>query len=287
MREPTLLEIRDLEPDEIDVSGRIRPVSKAGVASLIASIQELGLVKDEVIVRRVKHQGGKLKLIAGGHRVEACREIGRTVPAKIFDCTDDWARLMELDDNLAGGELTVLDTAIFLATRKEVYERLHPEAKRGYAGGKARHGQLAELSSVSSFASATAEKFGISERQVRKIVAAGQHIAPEEAQKLRAAPRPVGLADLQTLAKIGDAPERYHVLAALAGGKKASEGRHQWAVQQGLKGPKKSNVEQHLAALLNPWSRAPLEAKRRFVATHAEELRGLLDDHDTDEGDDA
>ncbi|HPT48548.1 MAG TPA: hypothetical protein PLM07_21900, partial [Candidatus Rifleibacterium sp.] len=45
------------------------------------------------------------------------------------DVTDDWARLMEVDDNLAGAEMNALDTAVFLAERKKVYEKLHPETK--------------------------------------------------------------------------------------------------------------------------------------------------------------
>ncbi|MBL9057471.1 MAG: DUF935 family protein, partial [Rhodobacteraceae bacterium] len=114
---------------DIDTRNRLRPVSTAGVESIIASIGEVGVMKDPIHVRRKK--GGQLVLIAGGHRLEAAKRLGWIeIEAKVWvDVTDDWSRMMEIDDNLAGAELNPLDTALFLAARKEVYERLHPEAR--------------------------------------------------------------------------------------------------------------------------------------------------------------
>lgn len=107
-----------------------------------------------------RERDGSLHLIAGGHRLEAARRLGwEEIEAKVWtDVTDDWARLMEVDDNLAGSGMNALDTAVFLATRKAVYERLHPETKAGVAGGLARQGSASELS---SFADVTAEKFNM------------------------------------------------------------------------------------------------------------------------------
>ncbi|WP_159966781.1 ParB N-terminal domain-containing protein, partial [Profundibacterium mesophilum] len=110
-------------------AGRLRPVSEAGVLSLVASIGELGVMKDPIHVRRVPHRGGALELMAGGHRLEAARRLGWTdIPATVWTCSDDWAHLVEIDDNLGGSELGALDTAVFLAARKRIYEKLHPEA---------------------------------------------------------------------------------------------------------------------------------------------------------------
>ena len=47
------------------------------------------------------------------------------------------AEMAELDENLMRRELTVLQRAEMLARRKQLYEALHPEAKRGVAGGRA------------------------------------------------------------------------------------------------------------------------------------------------------
>lgn len=120
--------ITEVPVEDVIVRDRLRPVSEAGVAALLASIGELGVIKDAIHVRRKKD--GSLHLMAGAHRLSAARQLGwAMIPAKVWTCTDDWARLMEIDDNLAGSELTVLDTAVFLARRKQVYERMHPQTE--------------------------------------------------------------------------------------------------------------------------------------------------------------
>lgn len=280
MSEPRLIETRDLDPDEIEVHARKRDVSDAAVESLMASIAELGMVKDEIIVRRVKRSGA-LRLVAGAHRLEACRRLERPVPAKVFECTDAWAELMEIDDNIAGGELTILDTAVFLAHRKRIYEELHPEVKRGYAGGKARHDQLTDNVSVSCFAATTAEKLGVSERKVYRLLAVGSALDPKDVRLLRAAPQPVQMTDLQHIAKIGEPAERYFVCEALGTGraKKAAEARK--AYRQGDAEPApKDPVEEGFQALMKAWTRAPMAARRRFLDHMSEDIEQMGWDRD-------
>ena len=146
------------------------------------------------------------------------------------DITDDFARMVEIDDNLAGAEMCPLDTAIFLARRKEVYERLHPETKRGVAGALAKH-SATDIVSVASFAAATAEKFGIDERHVRRLVAAGSKLSPRDVQLLRSAPQGVSLKDLSDLSKVAEAPARYDVVEAFAAGPRQED-------QRGHQGPR-------------------------------------------------
>lgn len=278
MKSPTL-QMTGLVPlAEIDTHDRLRPVSEAGVESIIASIEEVGVMKDPVHLRRKK--GGQLVLIAGGHRVEAARRLGWTeIEAKVWtDVTDDWSRMMEIDDNLAGAELTPLDTAIFLARRKEVYERLHPEAKKG--GDRRSQNFQTDMMSVSSFAKVTAEKFGIDERHVRRLVAAGSKLSPRDVQLLRSAPQGVTLKDLSDLSKVGDAPARYDVVEAFAAGraKKISEAiKARAARDAGIEPTVKDPVEDALKALASAWARAPMAAKRRFLDDHADEIAGIID----------
>lgn len=276
---PTLMQQNRVKTAEVTgLLGRLRPVSEAGVASLIESITETGVMKDAIHVRKKKD--GTLHLIAGGHRLEAARRLGwEEIEAKVWtDVTDDWARMMEIDDNLAGAEMNALDTAVFLATRKAVYERLHPETKRGVAGGLARQGSASELS---SFAASTAEKFGMSSRQVQKIVAAGSRLGPDEVAQLRAAPRAITLKDLTEISKIGAAPDRYEVVRRLSAGaaKTAAEARR--AIKSGSLGPVvKDPVDDAFKALKTAFTRAPKAARRRFVEDHADDLRLLLADLD-------
>ncbi len=275
MKSPTLqmVSLADVRAD-----GRLRPVSPAGVASILASVEEIGRIKDPIHVRK-KRDG--LVLMAGGHRMEAYAQLGvKEVEAWVWaDITDDFARLIEIDDNLAGAEMSPLDTAIFLARRKDVYERLHPETKRGVAGALAKH-SATDIVSVASFAAATAEKFGIDERHVRRLVAAGSKLSPRDVQLLRSAPQGVTLKDLSDLSKVGDAPARYDVVEAFAAGraKKISEAiKARAARDAGIEPTVKDPVEDALKALASAWARAPMAAKRRFLDDHADEIAGIID----------
>ena len=176
-----------------------------------------------------------------------------------------YSRLMEVDDNIAGAELTALDTAVFLAERKRLYEKLHPEAKQGFAGAAARW-DATDTMSVASFAAATAEKFGLTDRHVRRMVAAGAALSPQEAQQLREAQKPITLKDLQVISKVKPA-ERREIVAQLVVGEAKSAAdalkRHQQATGQAPVKRDLDPVEAAFKALREAWSRAPKSAKQR------------------------
>lgn len=293
MAEPILIATKTaLPPDGITAESRLRPVSEAGVQAILGSVAELGQIVTPLVVRqRRDKQGGGLvyELLDGAHRLEAARRLGlQSVPVRVFECTQDQARLLEIDGNLAGAELNALDTAVFLASRKAVYERLHPETKHG--GDRRSAAFQTELSSV-CFTAVTAEKFGMTERQVRKIVAAGSRLGPDEVARLRSAPRPVTLKDLQVIARIGNAAERYEVVALLSQGaaRSAAEARQQWKIAQpGYEGP--FPVDEATAAyneLFNRFSRAPMAAKRRFLEQCWPEMLRIMRDAAPLPGDEA
>ncbi len=265
---------------EIDARSRLRPVSEAGVASLIASVTETGVMKDAIHVRKKKD--GSLVLIAGAHRLEMARRLGWTeIEAKLWaDVTDDWARLMEIDDNLAGAEMNALDTAVFLAERKAVYEKLHPETRADAFKGNQYTGKVAaDIMSVATFAASTAEKFGLTDRHVRRLIAVGAALHPSEVQQLREAEKPVKLADLQALAKVGNAVERQRVVEMFAAGEAknipAARGRYR-AEETGVETPVKDPVDQQLLALKAAWSRAGAAARRRWLQDAGTDVMALM-----------
>lgn len=273
---PTLMQIDKVSIAEIIVRDRMRPVSAAGVESLIASVNELGVMKDPIHIRKKKD--GSLHLMAGAHRLEMARRLEWTeIAAKVWtDATDDWARLMEIDDNLAGAEMNALDTAVFLAARKQVYERLHPETKRGVAGGLARQGSASD---IMSFATATGEKFGLSKRHVERMIAVGSALHSSEIAQLRAAEKPIRLADLQALAKVGDAIERQRVVEMFSTGeaKNVAVARARYkADETGIEALVKDPVDQQYLALKSAWLRASAVARRRFLEDTGADLAGLM-----------
>lgn len=278
MTEPTLIQTKTSLPiDQIDVSDRLRPVSEAGVATIIASLKEIGQLTSPITVRQKRRKGAIIwQVLDGAHRLTAAIELGWTeVPVRVFECTDDQAQIMEIDGNLSGAELNPLDTAVFLATRKAVYERLHPETKAGVAGGMARQGSASD---IMSFAAATADKFGISKRHVERMVAAGSRLGADEIAKLRSAPRQITLKDLQDISRIDNTVQRYDVVDALAEGRVKNVSAALKGVQPANDNPDKDPVEDQFAALAKAWSRASMVARRKFVTEHFSDLSPLVVD---------
>lgn len=272
--------ITELSVDEIQMGDRLRPVSQAGVEALKASIEELGVMKDKIHVRKIKRSGNYV-LMVGGHRLTAARELGwETIPVVCWDCNDNFARLMEIDDNLAGAELTALDTAVFLAERKDVYEKMYPETKAvtGAALVSKRWSDTDDIVSLVSFTTATAEKLGCSKRHVERLVAAGAVLRGRNANDLRSAPNPVTLKDLTEIAKIGEVSERDRVVALLSKGdvKNASEARRKYQSELGNGPAPLNNTDATFARLLDAWQRAPKAARKMFLEEEGDDVRAVL-----------
>lgn len=268
------LKIADISADW---DARFRDVSDAGVESLIASIEEIGVMKDPVHVRRIgRGDQVRLVLIAGGHRLTAAMRLGwETIPARVWaDISDSQAAFMEIDDNLAGKRLDVLEETEFLTERQRVFLQVHPEAKRGHAGNLASHGLLTADFAVSSFVKATAEATGYSERKIYSRIAVGKALSKEEFKALRSAPTKVKAGDLDALAKIREASDRRYVIGQIAAGHVASVGEAIAKLKP--EAPKTDPDAQAFDKLLSAWKRAPMKVKRRFLEDRQAEIADIL-----------
>ncbi|MGS4945170.1 ParB/RepB/Spo0J family partition protein [Meridianimarinicoccus sp. RP-17] len=262
-----LTTIHVLPVADVRETSRLRPVSEDAVSALVDAIGAHGFLT-RILVRRTP--GGDV-LLDGAHRLEAMRRLERAeIPAVVVMCRDDEARLLEADANLVGADLTPLDLAVFLSARRRVYQEMHPETKQGAAGAAGRWMQ----ETSKSLASTLAEARGISVRHVSRIMAAGDALQPDEIAKLRLAPRPVNLKDLQAISKIPDTVTRYDVVDALA------EGRARTAAQAiaARKTPaaQPDPIDAAYTALCKAWDRAPLAARKRFVARLPKDLAKSL-----------
>lgn len=276
MRDAKLIATTEIDVDDIRIENRMRPTSDVAITSLIASIKEIGL-QQEIHVRKSRHRKGHLYLISGGHRIEAFRQMKRQkIPCKVWDCTDDWAKLAEIDDNLAHAELAPLDLAVFLANRKTIYERMYPETKNGGNRGNQHTG--GRQNDNLSFCQSVSAQRDMSARNVERLVAAGQGLDQKAIALLRAAPRRVTLVDLQVIAK-AEPDARPIICRELSRGKaKSAKEVLDRRKHPGAKVASPSDLE--LRKLDDAWARASKAAKRRFVVAHADDLRDLLsDDH--------
>ena len=258
---------------DIAVEGRLREVRDNFVENLILMAEDTGITTP-VHVRKV---AGRYVLIDGAHRLEAARRMGlEDIAALVVECRADEARAMEASNNLGAARMTPLQTAVFVASWKRDYYALHPERAPGVFKGNQYTGKVVGINL--SLTKTIADAFGVSEPTIKRALQAGEGLAPDEVSQLEAAPGRIALEDLKHLAKITDPDERAQVVLRLASGnaKNAATARRQYRAEQGKATPVEDPVEATLKALKSAWTRAPKEARRRFVRDHGEEISALL-----------
>lgn len=164
---------QDVKLVEIDVpADRARQLDPAWAEALAAMIASHGLI-NPITVRIVDD---RKRLVTGLHRHAAFSLLEReAIPARISTAaTDDEARLEEVIENLGRHELKVLDRCHHLYELKQVYERLHPQAKHGGDRKSEIKTQKLRLdpnaNEIFSFAADTAEKIGLSRRSIEIAV---------------------------------------------------------------------------------------------------------------------
>lgn len=154
------------------------------LADLAASIDEIGLLNPITVTT-------EMRLVAGLHRLEACRSLGWTkIPAVVIDLDRARSELAELDENICRRELAVLQRAEMLARKKTIYEALYPETKRGVAGGRAsgrsrRGGGTADKMSL---VRSVAHRMGVSTRTVEREILIATAIPEKVRRQLEETP---------------------------------------------------------------------------------------------------
>lgn len=161
-----------IETASINTGSRIRSIGEEQVNSLMNSIAEIGLLNPVTVYET----DGGFGLIAGAHRLEACKRLGLVeIPAQVVTLSELDRQIAECDENLCAPHLTPAERAEFTARRKEAYEAKYPETKNGVIGALARHAP-AKLADA-SFTADTAAKTGVSERKVQRDAEIGMKIS--------------------------------------------------------------------------------------------------------------
>lgn len=174
------------------------------IKDLVSSIKDVGLINPITLTP-------DLRLVAGLHRLEACRALGWVeIPAIVLPLEKIQANLVELDENLARRELTVLERGELLVQRKALYEALHPETRRGTAGGRAKAARRngAPTNEIPSFAGAVARTTHLSPRTIQHEVAIVHAIPGDVRKKLRGTRLEDRKVDLMRLARLPHEEQR-------------------------------------------------------------------------------
>jgi hypothetical protein len=188
--------------NNISVGTRLRWLDQGRLRVIVDSISEIGLQMPISVVRVDDHH----LLVAGLHRLEACRQLGHTeISALILDMPEIDQQLWEIDENLARAELTAVQRVIHLKRRKELYQ---------LKGGKnlPTPGGLQKI----GFAKDTTAKTGRSKRSINAAIALDKAIPNIERLVDTSLDKGV---ELDALAKLPEAEQSALIEAATAGKK--------------------------------------------------------------------
>lgn len=191
-----------LELDRIDLGQRLRTVNGGTVQHLAESMKIHGLQYPI----QVRMEGERYSLVSGAHRLLAARHLAWPhIEAFVLDLLDDdTLALLEIDENLMRAELNPLDRGVFLARRKEIYERLYPETRRGGdRRSSAYQGQNGD-GSHRGFVTETASFTPFSPWTIRRALRIGEKIIPELREELAITAIAYREGDLFTISGLDD-----------------------------------------------------------------------------------
>jgi hypothetical protein len=152
-----------------------RAIDAEAVAGLAESIAAVGLINPI----RVRVSGDGWEVIAGAHRLSACKSLGLVdIAADVVEDDDLHAELAMIDENLCRWELSPAERARQTARRRIVYQELHPETKQG---GNHKSGPI----ETESFTEQTAKATGRSEQTVYREAARGEKVIGEVIELIR------------------------------------------------------------------------------------------------------
>jgi hypothetical protein len=247
----------DLPIEKISRRADARAINADAVSGLVDSIGTVGLINPI----RVRVVGKGWEVIAGAHRLEACKALGLVdIECDVVDDDELHAELAMIDENLCRAELTPSDRASQTARRKAIYLELHPETGHGKATGN-------KDANLAPFHVETAKATGQSERTVQRDTERGEKILPEVMEMIRGTKLDTGTY-LDKLKKMPGS-EQYRAASRDLLHLRTQE-RQALSARTKIKladAPLNDDAarEKQVAALMSAWNRASAEARQEFM----------------------
>ena len=181
---------------EIHVKEGRRSLDTCHVGELADSIREIGLLNPLTIDR-------DNFLIAGLHRLEAVKRLGWTeVDCTVSSLEGLAAELAEIDENIVRSDMSTLEYGEILLRRKEIYETLHPETKRGMRNGQTSKSDKMSFLETKSFAQDTAEKLGVVPRTVERQIQTAKNLTQEAKEIIKNADKKISKKEALKLSRL-------------------------------------------------------------------------------------
>lgn len=257
-----VVQITDIEEEQ-----RLRDISEAQVESLIASIGDVGLLNPVTVYeRKLVRSGVQVNgygLVAGAHRLEACRRLGLVeIEANVVALSDLERQIAECDENLCGSVLSKAERALFTRRRKDAYEALHPETKHGTPGVSRQVGDTHDRGDADRFTADTAVKTGQSERAVQRDAERGNRISTPALALIKGSKLDTGkyLDDLKAT------PKEQQVAKVRADLAQPNTGIGRRFKSADAPLSEEEARERQVSALMTAWNKASKEARDEFLA---------------------
>lgn len=269
------MNIVTLDLDKVDDSDRLRPVDVAWMKVVAESIDEQGqMTPIEVGPER---PDGTHRLTFGAHRVGALRLLGKkTVEAVVVEGSEDQAKLREIDENLCRADLNELDRAIFLGERKRVYEKLHPQTKRGKSQQKQ---DVASAATILRFTLEAARLTKQSERTIQNLVHRYENLHPTVRDRLRGTWLASMGSELDALARLPDEEQVKVVEMLLREVDPQPNVAAAKIVVRGIRVKPRTSADEECSRLIALWKKTGREGRaafREFLATPASRKAGVV-----------
>lgn len=121
-------EVAEIPINRIKVTTRLRATDEDKIRDLAESISGVGLLHSIT----VSQKGDEYHLLAGNHRLEAHKLLGRkTIPATIKDADPLIEELIEIEENLISHRLSALQEALHIVRWEEILTKLGKRAVQG------------------------------------------------------------------------------------------------------------------------------------------------------------
>jgi len=177
-----------LKLSEITIPDGRRNIDCAKVSELAESIKVIGLIHPITV-------GNDKTLIAGAHRLEACRYLGHDeIECVVLDCDALHAELVEIDENLIRNDLDSISIGELAIRCDEILDSLGLRRKHGGDGSNQYQSKGAKSAPLQTTQS-IAKESGISERTLQENKQLAKNLVPEakEAVQEKAIPKSAAL----------------------------------------------------------------------------------------------
>jgi len=256
------MDVISIKIEDIDTSGRLRPVNPEVVITLTHDIKSRGLCQP---IEVAKTKGEKAyRLIAGGHRLAACQQAGFTeISAFLISGSEADLRRHEILENIARNELNKLERAQFLAELKRLYQEENPQATNG-GDRRSNDFQSANDGGLKDWYAEVASRSDRAIRTIEREASIGERLTQAAADTIRGTDYEDNQKELEALSRL-DAVAQLTVAEYIAGNN-GTVAQAVKVINGHAKAEDISPEDKQYMKLLDTWNRTGNpKAKKRFL----------------------